>query len=45
MAVPLKSGDMVYGVLELIDTKYGEPFTKRNLTDFAAIAEGHLRGS
>lgn len=39
MAVPLKSGDMVYGVLELIDTKYGEPFTKRNLADFAAIAE------
>ncbi|UTF49713.1 sensor domain-containing diguanylate cyclase [Desulfomicrobium sp. ZS1] len=39
MAVPLKSGDMVYGVLELIDTRHGEPYTKKTLADFAAIAE------
>jgi len=39
MVVPIKSGDMVYGVLELIDTQHGERFTKSNLADFAAIAE------
>jgi diguanylate cyclase (GGDEF)-like protein len=39
MAVPLKSGDLVYGVLEVIDTQHGAPYTNAALTDFAAIAE------
>jgi diguanylate cyclase (GGDEF)-like protein len=39
MVVPLKSSDMVYGVLEVIDNKRGVPFTRADLTDFAAIAE------
>lgn len=39
MVVPIKSGDLVYGVMELIDTRHGERFTQSNLADFAAIAE------
>jgi diguanylate cyclase (GGDEF)-like protein len=39
MVVPIKSGDLVYGVMELIDTRHGERFTQANLEDFAAIAE------
>lgn len=33
MAVPLKSGGLVYGVLELIDTQSGQPFTPENLQE------------
>ena len=39
MVVPLKSGDSVYGVLEVIDNLRGTPFTEADLTNFAAIAE------
>ena len=39
MVVPIKSGDLVYGVMELIDTRHGERFTQGNLADFSAIAE------
>lgn len=39
MVVPIKSGDLVYGVMEVIDTRHGERYTTSNLTDFAAIAE------
>jgi diguanylate cyclase (GGDEF)-like protein len=39
MVVPIKSGDLVYGVMELIDTRHGERFTQSNLADFGAIAE------
>ena len=39
MAVPLKSGDMTYGVLELIDTRSGAPFTPQNLQDLSAVAD------
>lgn len=39
MVVPLKSGDLVYGVLEVIDNRRGAPFTGADLTEFAAIAE------
>ncbi|WP_084435375.1 sensor domain-containing diguanylate cyclase [Desulfomicrobium escambiense] len=39
VAVPLKSGDAVYGVLEMIDTRSGGPFTAKHLQDFSAMAE------
>ena len=39
MVVPLKSSDMVYGVLEVIDNRRGAPFNDADLADFAAIAE------
>jgi len=39
MAVPLKSGDTVYGVLEMIDTRSGAPFTPEHLQDFSTMAE------
>lgn len=39
MVVPIKSGDLVYGVMEVIDTRHGERYTTSNLADFAAIAE------
>jgi diguanylate cyclase (GGDEF)-like protein len=39
MVVPLKSSDMVYGVLEVIDNRRGAPFSSADLADFAAIAE------
>lgn len=39
MVVPIKSGDLVYGVMELIDTRHGDRFTQSALADFAAIAE------
>jgi diguanylate cyclase (GGDEF)-like protein len=39
VAVPLKSGDTVYGVLEMIDTRSGAPFTPKHLQDFSAMAE------
>jgi diguanylate cyclase (GGDEF)-like protein len=39
MVVPIKSGDLVYGVMEVIDTRHGEHYTASNLADFAAIAE------
>ena len=39
VAVPLKSGDTVYGVLEMIDTRSGAPFTPNHLQDFSAMAE------
>jgi diguanylate cyclase (GGDEF)-like protein len=39
MVVPIKSGDLVYGVMELIDTRHGERFTQSNLAAFGAIAE------
>ena len=39
MVVPLKSGDLVYGVLEVIDNRRGVPFTGTDLTEFAAITE------
>jgi diguanylate cyclase (GGDEF)-like protein len=39
MAVPLKSGDSILGVMELIDNRLGERFTPRNLQELAAIAD------
>jgi len=39
MAVPLKSGDLVYGVIELIDSRHGATFTADNLRDLGVIAE------
>lgn len=39
MAVPVKSGDLVYGVLELIDTRSGATFTQDDLQDLTVIAE------
>lgn len=39
MVVPIKSGDLVYGVMEVIDTRHGERFTQSTLEEFAAIAE------
>lgn len=39
MAVPLKSGDVVYGVLEIFDNRHGALFTQSNLTDLRAIAD------
>lgn len=39
MVVPIKSGDLVYGVMEVIDTHRGERFTQSDLADFMAIAE------
>lgn len=39
MAVPLKSGDTVYGVLEVFDNRDGLIFTKANLMDLMAIAD------
>ena len=39
MAVPLKSADMVYGVIELIDSKFGATFTTDNLRELTVIAE------
>jgi diguanylate cyclase (GGDEF)-like protein len=39
MAVPLKSGDAIYGVLEMIDTRSGAPFTTQNLLEFSAMAD------
>ena len=39
MAVPLQSGDTTYGVLELIDTRSGAPFTQQNLRDLSAMAD------
>ena len=39
MAVPLKSADMVYGVIELIDSKFGATFTADNLRELTVIAE------
>lgn len=39
MAVPLKSAETVYGVLELIDLKHGANFTTESLRELAAIAE------
>lgn len=39
MAVPLKSGDIVYGVLELIDRQDGRPFTASDRNDLMAIAD------
>jgi len=39
MVVPIKSGDLVYGVMEVIDTRHGERYTTSDLADFAAIAE------
>lgn len=39
MAVPLKTGDMVYGVIELIDRQSGLAFTASNVQDLAGIAD------
>lgn len=39
MAVPLKSGDLVYGVLEVFDNQQGVLFTKDNLMDLMAVAD------
>lgn len=39
MAAPLRSGDTIYGVLELIDTKSGAPFSLQNLKDLSAMAD------
>lgn len=39
MAVPLKSGDSVLGVIELIDNRHDEPFTEEKLQELSAIAE------
>ena len=39
MAVPLKSGDTIYGVLELIDTRSGAPFTPQDLQHLSAMAD------
>ena len=39
MGVPLKSGDTIYGVLELIDTVDGSPYSARHLQDLSAMGE------
>lgn len=39
MAVPLKSGELVYGVLEVIDSRHGATFSQANLMDLMAIAD------
>lgn len=39
MAAPLKSADMVYGVIEMIDSKSGAAFTADNLSELSVIAE------
>lgn len=39
MAVPVKSGDLVYGVLELIDTRSGAFFSQADLLDLSVIGE------
>lgn len=39
MAVPLKSGDLIYGVLEVIDSRHEATFTQSNLNDLMAIAD------
>lgn len=39
MAVPLKSGDVVYGILEIFDNRSGTRFSKSDLIDFMAIAD------
>lgn len=39
MAVPVKSGELVYGALELIDTRSGAPFTQADLLDLSVIGE------
>lgn len=39
MAVPLKSGDLVYGVLELFDNVDGTPYGPTHLRYLAAIAD------
>ncbi len=39
MAVPLKSGDLVYGVLELFDSTTGAHYAEEDLRALAAIAD------
>jgi len=39
LAVPIWSGEAVFGVLELIDTKNGQSFSKENLRDLTAMGE------
>jgi diguanylate cyclase (GGDEF)-like protein len=39
VAVPLKSGDTIIGVLEMIDTRSGAPFTHQDLENLTAMAD------
>lgn len=39
MAVPLTSGDVIYGVLEIFDNNKGTHFTQNDLQDLQTIAE------
>lgn len=39
MAVPLKSNDVVYGILEIFDRSTGENFCQEDLLDLMAIAD------
>jgi diguanylate cyclase (GGDEF)-like protein len=39
VAVPLKSGSSILGVLEMIDTRSGSPFTPQDLQDLSAMAD------